>query len=185
MCKGTRAKPGSKPQKCHACQGTGFMTFHQGIMVMRAECHSCHGSGQTIGQPCNHCEGNGVEVVKSTEEVKIPKGIDNNAVLRFKGKGHVNGDLVIKIGVRKHPVFRREGYDSHAEKEVSVLDAILGAEVQVDTIYGEARKVRINPGTQNGEKIKLAKEGFFKLNSSDKGSHVISIRIKIPGKLSN
>lgn len=96
-------------------------------------------------------------MVKSTEEVKIPKGIDNNAMLRFKGKGHVNGDLVIKIVVRKHPTFRREGYDSHADKEVSVLDAILGAEVQIETIYGESKKVKINPGTQNGEKIKLPK----------------------------
>jgi len=72
-----------------------------------------------------------VEVVKTNEELKIPRGIDNGATLRFKGKGHVNGDLIVKIAVRKHPMFRREGNDSHIEKEISVVDAILGADIQV------------------------------------------------------
>lgn len=85
-------------------------------MIMRTECHNCHGTGQTIGQPCSNCSGEGVEVVKTSEELKIPRGIDNGATLRFKGKGHVNGDLIVKIGVRKHPMFRREGSDSHMEK---------------------------------------------------------------------
>lgn len=60
------------------------------------------------------------------------------------------------------------------------MDAILGAEIQVETIYGETKKVKISPGTQNGDKIKVMKEGFFKLNTNDKGNHVITIRIKIP-----
>ena len=98
---------------------------------MRTECHNCHGTGQTIGQPCNSCSGEGVEVVKTNEELKIPRGIDNGATLRFKGKGHVNGDLIVKIAVRKHPMFKREGNDSHIEKEISVVDAILGADIQV------------------------------------------------------
>ena len=68
-------------------------------MIMRTECHNCHGTGQTIGQPCNSCSGEGVEVVKTNEELKIPRGIDNGATLRFKGKGHVNGDLIFKIAV--------------------------------------------------------------------------------------
>ena len=92
------------------------MTFHQGIMVMRTECQSCYGSGQTIGQPCTHCSGEGVEVIKSNEEFKIPKGIDSGAQLRFKGKGHVNGDLVVKVSVRRHPIFRREGVNSVMDK---------------------------------------------------------------------
>jgi molecular chaperone DnaJ len=156
------------------------MTFHQGIMIMRTECHSCNGTGQTIGQPCTNCSGEGVEVLKTNEELKIPRGIDNGATLRFRGKGHVNGDLIVKIGVRKHPMFRREGNDSHAEKEISVVDAILGTDIQIETIYGESKKVKISPGTQNGDKIKVLKEGFFKLNTNEKGSHVITIKIKIP-----
>lgn len=92
----------------------------------------------------------------------------------------MNGDLIIKIAVKRHPTFRREGNDSHVEKEISVVDAILGAEIQVETIYGETKKVKISPGTQNGDKIKVMKEGFFKLNTNDKGNHVITIRIKIP-----
>lgn len=92
----------------------------------------------------------------------------------------MNGDLIIKIAVKRHPTFRREGNDSHVEKEISVVDAILGAEIPVETIYGETKKVKIAPGTQNGDKIKVMKEGFYKLNTNDKGNHVIIIRIKIP-----
>lgn len=98
-----------------------------------------------------------MEVVKTSEELKIPRGIDNGATLRFRGKGHVNGDLIVKIGVRKHPTFKREGNDAHAEKEISVVDAILGTDIQVETIYGESKKVKISPGTQNGDKIKVFK----------------------------
>jgi len=96
-------------------------------------------------------------MIKSNEEIKFPRGIDNGATLRFRNKGHLNGDLVIKVGVRKHPFFRREGNDSLIEKQVSVLDAILGTEINVETIYGETKKVKIPNGTQNGDKIKLSK----------------------------
>ena len=74
---------------------------------MQTECQACEGVGETITNPCTNCKGQGVENVKAQEEIKFPKGIDNGATLRFRGKGHVNGDLVIKVGVRKHPLFRR------------------------------------------------------------------------------
>jgi DnaJ-class molecular chaperone len=51
-------------------------------------------------------------MVKVKEEITFPRGIDNGATLRFRGKGHVQGDLIVKVGVKKHPLFRREGNDS-------------------------------------------------------------------------
>ena len=133
------------------------MTFHQGIMIMRMECDRCHGSGQTIGTPCHTCTGHGFETTKTHEEIKFPRGIDNGGTLKFKGKGHLSGDLIIKISVRNHPFFKREGNDSLMEKEISVVDAILGAELDVQTIYGETKKIKVPAGTQNGEKVTLQK----------------------------
>jgi molecular chaperone DnaJ len=65
-CKGSKAKPGTKPQKCHVCQGSGFMTFQQGMMILRTECQNCNGIGTTISSPCGTCSGNGYENVKSS-----------------------------------------------------------------------------------------------------------------------
>ena len=71
--------------------------------MMRMECERCHGSGQIISQPCTHCSGKGIETVKTQEEIKFPRGIDNGATLKFKGKGHLNGDLVIQVAVKSNP----------------------------------------------------------------------------------
>ena len=78
---------------------------------MRMECERCHGAGQIISQPCTHCSGKGVETVKTQEEIKFPRGVDNGATLKFKGKGHLNGDLVIQVVVKSNPQFKREGND--------------------------------------------------------------------------
>jgi DnaJ-class molecular chaperone len=63
--------------------------------------------------------------------VIFPKGIDNGAVLKFKDKGHLNGDLIVRVSVRKHSTFRREGNDSLIEKEINVVEAVLGATINV------------------------------------------------------
>lgn len=160
------------------------MTFHQGVMMMRMECERCEGTGQMIGAPCTACAGKGSETVKTQQEIKFPRGVENNATLKFKGKGHSNGDLVVQVAVKPHPRFRREGYDAVCEQEVSAIDAVLGTECEVGTIYGETRRVKIPAGTQHGDKIRLQKEGFWRLNSQEKGNQVLVLRVKIPEKVS-
>jgi molecular chaperone DnaJ len=83
------------------------MTFQQGIMMMRMECERCQGSGQIISSPCTTCSGKGVETVKAKEEIKFPRGIDNGATLKFRGKGHISGDLIVQVVVKSHPFFKR------------------------------------------------------------------------------
>ena len=67
-----------------------------------------------------------METKKVTEELKVPRGIEDGTHLKFRGKGHMNGDLLIKISVRKHPQIKREGFDAHTQNEVSAIDAVLG-----------------------------------------------------------
>lgn len=141
------------------------MTFQQGVMMMRMECERCQGSGSIIGSPCTTCSGRGIETVRTQEEIKFPRGIDSGAQLKFKSKGHLNGDLIIQVSVKPHPNFKREGNDAVTEQDVSVVDAILGTEVLIKNIYGETKTIKIPAGTQNNDKIKLPKEGFYRLNS--------------------
>ena len=63
-CKGSKSKPGTKPQKCGTCQGSGFMTFRQGMMAIRTACNSCLGEGKKITHPCGTCHGTGIESKK-------------------------------------------------------------------------------------------------------------------------
>lgn len=96
----------------------------------------------------------------------------------------MNGDLLVKISVRKHPQIKREGFDAHTQNEVSVIDAVLGCELKVKTIYDEWKTVKVRGGVQHGEQIKLEKEGFYRVNSNLKGNHVITIKIKVPRNIS-
>lgn len=77
------------------------------MMVMRMGCHSCNGQGNIITSPCTKCTGTGIESNKVVEEIKIPRGIDSGTILKFKGKGNMNSDLIIKVGVKKHPTIKR------------------------------------------------------------------------------
>lgn len=114
-CNGSKAKPGTQPQTCKTCKGTGYISIRQGMMVFRTVCNACNGEGKIITSPCNTCRGTGIETVTTTEEINFPKGIEDGANLKFRGKGHMNGDLFIKVGVRKHPSIKRSGTDAHSE----------------------------------------------------------------------
>lgn len=65
------------------------------------------------------------------------------------------------------------------------MEAVLGTELTVETIYGEKKKLRVPAGSQSGDKIRLAKEGFYRLNSSEKGSQVVMLKVKVPTSLSS
>lgn len=88
---------------------------------------------------------------QAKESINVPKGVDNDVNLRVSKKGHhmgagVAGDLLINIKVKPHPYFRREGSDIYSDLYLSVSQAILGAEVNVKTLYGDV-KLKVDPGT--------------------------------------
>ena len=89
------------------------MTFRQGMMMLRTACNACHGEGKKITSPCGTCMATGIESKKVAEEISIPRGVEDGTNLKFRGKGHMNGDLNVKINVRKHPTIRRQGSDAH------------------------------------------------------------------------
>ena len=129
-----------------------------------------------------------IDQIKKTIEIKIPKGINNGQSIRYKGLGmHTNksmpaGDLLCKVHIQPHQTFARDGLNLYAETSVSVWNAINGTSVQMPTIEGKTLTIKIPPGTQPGNVMKVAEHGL--VNASDRvGDYFIKINVAIPKNL--
>lgn len=192
-CAGSGNEPGTKVVTCESCHGTGEIRAVRntilGQMTTSQICPGCGGEGKIPEKRCGVCEGKGRERVKERVKVKIPAGVDNGSTVRLSGKGEggsrggENGDLYINLRVTPSKKFFRAGADIHTEKEVHVLQAILGGEVTIDTLQGE-EKIKIPAGVADGKVFKLSSKGVKKLGSDEYGDHLVKIRIHIPQKLS-
>ena len=191
-CKGTKCRPGSKPSKCTTCHGRGNINYQQGPMHIQMACNVCHGIGTIISSPCGTCKGHGTAYKTSKEKISIPKGIATGQNLRVGGKGNKgdnngqNGDLIIKIKVKPDPFYKREGYDVYTELPITIVQAVLGMKLNINTLNGK-REINIPPGTNHGSKIKLPGEGITKLapNQNQKGDHYCVFSITVPKTLSS
>ena len=110
--------------------------------------------------------------------VKIPAGVSDGSKVKLSGAVD-GGDLVITVRVKPDPRFTREGADLRTELELTLAEALLGAEVPVATPTGSV-KLRIRPNTQNGQEIRLTGRGLPKRGSSQKGDLVVTTRVVLP-----
>ena len=129
-------------------------------------CTSCDGNG-TITQQCISCTGQGQINMMVKEQISIPKGVEQGVNLRLSKKGNYYirgepGDLLIKLNIRPHPYFKREGVDIHTDKYISITQAILGSTTKIETIVGK-KEIKIHPGTVHGHTLKLDGLGVNKL----------------------
>ena len=92
--------------------------------------------------------------------------------------------MEIRVNVKAHPTIKRIGLDAHTTQSISIIDAVLGCDLDVETIYGEHKRVKVEPGTQNGQQLRISKEGFYRPNTTTKGNHVLTIKVEIPTKVS-
>ena len=147
-------------------------------------CPSCKGEG------CPACGGLGRVMRPKRLEVKTPPGVKDGSRVRIAGKGGsgygggASGDLYLVISVKADKRFRRTGADLQVEVPVSLLDAILGSEVQVPTIEGKRLALKIPPETQNGKVFRLAKQGMPHLGGNTKGDLLVKVQVVLPTKLS-
>jgi curved DNA-binding protein len=121
--------------------------------------------------------------------ITIPAGIENGQTIKIAGhggqgmNGGPNGDLYITFHIANHPDFRRSGNDLYATADLNLYTAVLGGEITIDTLDGKV-KLKVNPETQNGSKIKLKGKGFPVYKSKGQfGDLYITYRIKIPTRL--
>ncbi len=147
-------------------------------------CSSCKGKG------CASCGGVGRIIRPKRLEVKIPPGVKNGSRVRIAGKGGPGygggtaGDIYLLVSVKADKRFQRIGDDLHVEISVSLINAILGSEVQVPTIGGKKLALKIPPETQNGKVFRLSGQGMPKLGSNSKGDLLAKVQVVLPTKLS-
>lgn len=192
-CKGTGAKPGTSPIRCSTCGGSGQVKKSQrtilGSFTQIVTCPTCRGAGEVIQSPCPTCKGTGRERKRHLVKVRIPIGIESGYRLRVAGagnagnKGGTPGDLYVFITVEPHPLFNRDGANLYYRTEISFVQAILGGEIKVPTLEGEAT-LRIPPGTQPNTNFKLKEKGMPYLNKRDRGDLYVLVEVKIPAKIS-
>ncbi len=187
-CNGKGAAPGTNPESCSQCQGTGSVHLQQGIFAVSTTCPVCKGVGEIISEHCPACEGKGLEVKEEEFEVSIPPGVDDGAVKVIEGAGEhgvggaPDGDLHIMVHVKKHDVFLRRDQDLHCAVQVSYPQAVLGAEIDVPTVEGSV-KMRIKPGTDHGQVYRLRGKGVPSLRGRSHGDQHVHIEVDIPQKL--
>ncbi len=187
-CGGNGAKPGTQPQTCSMCKGTGQIRQSGGWMTTVRTCPACGGSGKVIKDKCSSCGGSGRVRMRRTLELDVPAGVDDNIVLSKRGQGEPganggpNGDLLIQITVKPHKLFRREGTNLRLEVPISFTQAALGAEIDVPTLDGSV-KYTIPEGTQTDTEFRIRGKGIQQLGSNNKGDLIFKVRVETPRRL--
>lgn len=193
-CSGSGAKPGTKVETCSTCKGSGVQEFVTntplGRMVNRRSCPTCGGSGKRIATPCTECRGQGIVRRRRKIEVNIPPGVDTGTRMRIADAGEAGergappGDLYISIRVREHDFFQRDGNDIYCEIPITFVQAALGDEITVPTLYGR-ESVRVPEGTQTGTMFHLRGKGMPRLgNGVARGDQHVRVVVQTPTKLS-
>lgn len=189
-CEGSGAKPGTGFSTCKMCAGHGKVRASQGFFTIQQTCPQCHGRGQTMDQPCTDCHGQGRKQTSRSLSVDVPKGIEDGTRIRLGGEGEAGlrggpaGDLYIFVSVKPHQLFQRDGADLHARVPISMITAALGGDFEVPTLEGTRAKVKVDPGTQPGNRVRLRGKGMPVLRSSQVGDLYVQLDVETPQKLS-
>lgn len=192
-CDGSGAKPGTHPETCSKCHGSGYVEVDRqtplGRMRTRVVCDVCNGTGKEIKEKCNICHGTGKVNEKHELKVTVPAGVEDGQQMRLDGQGEAGtnggpyGDLYIVFHVAPSKEFRRDGSTIYASVNISFPQATLGDNIKVNTVHGPV-KLNIPSGTQTGTTFRLRGKGAPVLNSKSIGDEKVTVNIVTPRKLS-
>ena len=195
-CHGTGSADGSAGETCPTCHGSGRVVQAQrgifGMMQVQSECPTCHGEGKIIKNKCSHCHGEGVVREEEVIDIHIPAGVAGGMQIPVQGKGNaaphggVNGDLLVLIEEEEHKDFLRDGSDLVYNLLLDMPTAILGGQVQIPTLQGEA-KITIAAGTQPGKVLRMRGKGLPMIDQYARqygtGDMLINVGVYIPEAL--
>ncbi len=192
VCNGSGSADG-QVETCSQCRGSGQIRTTQSFMGMQmqstATCPQCSGRGKIVKTPCSTCRGKGK--VRRTNKIKvsIPAGIDNGQTVRIRNEGCVgsnggpNGDLMVDIYIKRHPIFERDGVNVYCEVPITFTQAALGSEIEVPTLDGKV-KFDLPEGTQTGKQFSLSGHGIPHVNNPKRrGDHRFTVVVETPTKL--
>jgi len=189
-CHGSGSADGRR-ETCAACGGSGAVRrgrqsgFASFFSV--GPCGKCGATGSVVKSPCKECSGSGKR--RGTRHVSetIPPGIEEgDYTLEGEGEyvpGGQNGDLILRIRIRRHEHFVRRGADLVHELTVDMADAALGCEVDVPTLEG-SRRVSVPSGSQYGDTLTVRGQGLPRHGGGSRGNLVVALNVTVPKKLS-
>jgi molecular chaperone DnaJ len=154
-------------------------------MVFSRSCPGCGGTGQQRPRACEPCGGSGQVTRSEAVQIRLPPGVSDGERVRVPGKGHAGlsggepGDLYVTVQVSPHPLYRREGDDLHITVPIAIHEAALGARIDVPTPDGGAR-VRVPPGTQSGQRLRLRERGAPSIRDGRRGDLVVELKLVLP-----
>ena len=188
-CTGSGCRPGTSPERCRHCNGHGQVTAQEGFFRISRPCPICRGAGNMITDPCPTCGGSGQAQKDAELLVKVPAGIDTGQKLKLRGEGEVikngnPGDLYVEISVKADKRFKRQGTEIISELPLSYSQAVLGAEVEVPTLYGKL-KVKIPAGTPSGKVFRLKGHGLPDVQTGIKGDQHARAFVVVPKKVND
>ncbi|MEE8346058.1 MAG: molecular chaperone DnaJ [Dehalococcoidia bacterium] len=194
-CAGNRAEPGSQPDRCPSCGGSGEVQrvsrsfFGQFVNV--ATCPQCRGEGRIITSPCRDCRGAGRQRQPRNLLVKIPAGISDGSQMRLSGEGDVGangggpGHLYVLISVRPHTHFQRDEEDLIYDLELNLPQAALGCEAEIPALQGKSHILKIPPSTQSGRVFVLRGKGIPRLHGGGRGDLLVRTVVIVPSDLTD
>ena len=192
-CSGTGAAAGTSADPCQTCGGSGQVRQTQrtvlGVVSTTAACSVCGGSGRVIKTPCQPCRGSGNVRKNRKITVKLPAGIDEGQVVSVKGQGGVGrnggppGDVLVRVQVRPHPIFTREGMNIYCDIPLTFVQAALGAEIDIPTLESRQRYA-VPEGTQSGTTVRFKGRGIVNINGRGKGDEYVRFNVEVPRNLS-
>jgi molecular chaperone DnaJ len=191
-CTGTGAEPGSAPTRCRTCGGSGQVQDVRrsifGTVMTAHPCIACEGTGEEIVDRCSDCGGDGWVPRSDIVTVEVPPGVSDGLELRVQSAGHAGraagspGDLYLSLQVSDDPIFERRGQDVFAVLEVPMVQASLGAQLDVETLDGVER-VELVPGTESGTVVRLRGQGVPNLGRRGRGDLFLTIQVQTPKDL--
>jgi molecular chaperone DnaJ len=191
-CEGDGAEPGTSPERCRTCGGTGQVQDVRrsifGTVMTAHPCSTCEGTGQEIVSPCERCRGRGRVAAEATVAVEVPAGVSDQMELRITEGGHAGrsngpaGDLYVTVHVDDDPVFERHGQDVFAILDMPLVQAALGARVEIETLDG-TEAIEIEPGTDSGTTVRLRGHGIPNLGRRGRGDLFLTIAVQTPRDL--
>ncbi len=191
-CEASGAEPGSSPQRCDTCGGTGEVRRAQrsffGQFVSVAPCPACAGEGVRIATPCRDCRGEGRVRGEREVKVQIPAGVATGQYMTLRGAGNAGprggprGDVIVVFDVEEDERFERDGEDLYTEVLVPYTTLVLGGDVEAPTVSSTVT-LRVPPGTQSGHVFHLRGKGLPRVNGSGVGDLHVRVQLWTPDRV--
>jgi len=193
-CNGNGAEPGTNVKECFSCRGTGRVQQIRktifGTLSQYTVCPECGGEGTKPEKPCNVCKGEGRVRGEEKISITIPAGVDNNQVIKVKGKGDAGrkgaeaGDLYLRIFIKPNATFQRKGDDIYLTKKISFSQSVLGDSIKIPTLEKEDLMIKVPSGIESGKTLKVSKKGIPHFSGMGRGNLYVKLDVDIPKKLS-